>query len=142
MPRLLHHALDCNQVDGPDSALGDVPRHRRHSRLRASRSCVLRPGLTLPGVIVVLIVTGRGVAISVPAINTAREAARRSTCKHHLEQIGLGINNYHTAYDMFPMHRTDPTNEFNDDCCSKAMEPEKYPQASSLSLHQLSYFVG
>lgn len=89
MPRLLHHALDCNQVAGSDSALGDV---QRHTRLCASRSCVLRPGLTLPGVIVVLIVAGRGVAISVPAINTARGAARRSMCKHHLEQIGLGAS--------------------------------------------------
>ena len=142
MPRLFHHAFDCSQVASQSSATEKCSRRQMTSPPCSSRSRASRSGLTLLGVIVVLIVAGIGVALAVPAINSAREAARRSTCKRHLEQIGLGINNYHNAFDMLPMHGTGPTNEFNDDCCSKAMQPGKYPHAPSFSRHQLSYLVG
>lgn len=43
-----------------------------------------------------------GVALLLPAVQQAREAARRSQTKHNLKQIGLAIHNYHDAFKLFP----------------------------------------
>ncbi|MGI9472768.1 MAG: DUF1559 domain-containing protein [Rubripirellula sp.] len=101
-----------------------------------------REALTQLGVVVVLVVAAIGIALLMPALSAGREAARRASCKNHLEQIGLAMHNYHSAFDMLPMHGTGPTHEFNDDCCSAAMQPGKYPHAPAFTRHQLSYLVG
>lgn len=62
----------------------------------------LRPGFTLVELLVVIAIIGILIAMLLPAVQAAREAARRSQCGSHLKQIGLGILNYESVHRVFP----------------------------------------
>lgn len=59
-------------------------------------------GFTLIEVIVVITIIGLLVGIALPAVQAAREAARRSQCVNNLKQIGIGLSGFHAANSRFP----------------------------------------
>ncbi len=84
-------------------------------------------GFTLIELLVVIAIIAVLIALLLPAVQQAREAARRSQCKNNLKQMGLALHNYHDT------HRTFPPGAFAENTAATALTP--IATGNGLSFH-------
>ncbi len=90
-------------------------------------------GFTLVELLVVIAIIGILVALLLPAIQAAREAARRSQCVNNLKQIGIAFQNFHDTYKQLPMGAYS--------CCQGTWQPAILPFIEEQQLADIYQFL-
>jgi len=91
-------------------------------------------GFTLIELLVVIAIIGVLIALLLPAVQAAREAARRSQCTNNLKQLGLAMHNYHNSLGSFPPGRMD--------CCWGTWQVYILPYIEQQPLYNAYNFFG
>ncbi|MGL6196606.1 MAG: DUF1559 domain-containing protein [Thermoguttaceae bacterium] len=91
-----------------------------------------RSAFTLVELLVVIAIIGILIALLLPAVQAAREAARRMQCANHLKQVGLAIHNFHDARNALP-----PSNFFDHN--RSTLFGFLYPYIEQTALHDIIY---
>lgn len=97
LQRLWHAGFNFSSIEKAAARPCESPIRSRHCPCSRRRQ-----GFTLIELLVVIAIIAILIALLLPAVQQAREAARRSQCKNNLKQLGLALHNYESTHRVFP----------------------------------------
>ena len=101
----------------------------------------MRKAFTLIELLVVIAIIAILVALLLPAVQQAREAARRSSCKNNMKQIGLALHNYHDVHSVFPLNYEPTRNGANPNLLGVSWITMSLPYLEQAPLYDLVDFT-